>query len=388
MSDEGWRFALARRIRTAAGVPVAVVGSRRPERAEAAIRDGYTDLIALGRPLLADPHWATKARAGDDAAIRLCTSCNWCADQVFRHEPTGCAENPRAGRESVALLPPDVGAGRRVVVVGGGPGGLAAAVQARSVGFAVTLLEARPELGGGLRASAAPPNKDSLLWYRDYLVRRVAESGVDVRCGTPVTSEQVLALDPYAVIHAQGASPVHHGLPGELLPHVHPAYDLLVGDGPAPEDRRGPVLVYGGGETGCETAELMAEHGLEVLLVSRSGERELARAAEPLYRKTLLRRLRANARITLVTDTHLVEIGERDVVLETAGSTTRREIAMVLLAQGRRRNDAMHAALTERGVRSVVIGDARQIGRIGDAVHQANGAVRDIVGSDAEPPPA
>lgn len=388
MSREGWRFELTRRIKDAVDVPVAGIGSRWPRTAEAALAAGDVDLIALGRPLLADPAWAAKARGDLDEPIRPCTSCNWCADRVFKHQPTGCAENPRAGRELIPLLPPGVGQRRRIVVVGGGPGGMAAAIQADSLGFDVTLFERADTLGGGLIASAAPPDKQNLLWYRDYLVERLQASNVDVRTGVQATVDDIVAKAPFAVIQAQGTTSVEHGIPGDDGPTAHSAYDLLLDEGPEPATWQGPAVVYGGGETGCETAELLAVNGLDVTLVTRSREADLARAAEPLYRKVLLNRLRTNDRVTLATETHLADITPTGVELTQAGPAPHLPARMVVLAQGRRSNISLHAELEALGVRTILIGDAMQIARIGEAVHQANAAIRDLVGTGAEPAPA
>ncbi|MGP6177247.1 oxidoreductase [Microbacterium sp. A196] len=388
MSEEGWRFGMTRRVKDAVTVPVAGIGSRTPETAEAALVRGDMDLVALGRPLLADARWVAKAAQGRGADIRPCTSCNWCADRVFQHLPTGCAENPRTGRERVPLLSRDVGRGRQIVIIGGGPGGIAAAVQADSIGFATTLFESELRLGGGIIASAAPPHKDQLLWYRDYLERRLAATQVEVRLGSRATLDDILALDPFAVIQAQGTQPMNHGIPGTHLPHVVSAYDLLLRRGPSPAKWHGPVLVYGGGETGCETAELMAAHGLDVVLVSRSNERQLARAAEPLYRKVLLARLRTNPRVTIRTGTHLVSIDQDGGMLDDGAEATHVAAAMVIIAQGRRSDDSLAAELAERGITSILIGDARRISRIGDAVHDANAAIGELVGGGADAPPA
>lgn len=389
MSIEGWRFDLAERIKRVVDVPVAAIGSRWPATAENALQAGRADIIALGRPLLADPDWVRKARSGGAPGIRPCTSCNWCADRVFQHLPTGCAENPRAGRERVRTLGPDVGGSRRVVVVGAGPGGMAAAIQADSVGFDVVLLEREPVLGGGLIASAAPPGKQTLLWYRDYLLARLRDSGVDVRTGVSACVESVLALEPFAVILANGTVPTVQGIPGEDAAIVQSAYSLLLGNGPDPAALPGPAVVYGGGETGCETAELLASHDLDVTLVSRSDTSQLARAAEPLYRKVLMSRLRSNAHITLAPHTSISAIGASDVEIEdTAGVSTRLPTETVILAQGRDSADLLHAELAERGVQCIKIGDARQIARIGEAVHQANEAIRLLAGTGAEAPPA
>ncbi len=203
---EGWRLPYARRIREATSVPVITVGQIRwPETAEAALRDGDADLIALGRPLLADPQWANKARRGEDGAIRPCTSCNYCvAISSGTHGVIGCAENPRTGHELAPM--PDAGdrRGARAVVLGGGPGGMAAALMLDQAGYRTELFEARARLGGGLIASAAPPFKDKLGWYQGYLERRIAGSGVAVSLDTWAELATLTEPRPEIVVLANG----------------------------------------------------------------------------------------------------------------------------------------------------------------------------------------
>jgi 2,4-dienoyl-CoA reductase (NADPH2) len=102
---EGWRLDYADALRAVTKKPLITVGMRWPSSAERAIADARTDLIALGRPLLADADWANKAAAGREDLLRPCTSCNWCMDRVFRHLPVGCAENPLTGQEDAPKLP-------------------------------------------------------------------------------------------------------------------------------------------------------------------------------------------------------------------------------------------------------------------------------------------
>lgn len=383
---EGWRLPLARRLRQTAGVPVITVGLRHPEVADRAIANGDTDLVSLGRAMLADPFWAAKAREGRADDIRPCTSCNWCMDRVYAHESIACAENPRTGRELAQPLPADAGKGRRIVVVGAGPGGMAAAVQAAGHGFAVTLFERAAVPGGGLIASAAPPHKDKLLWYRDYLARQVARSGVDLRLNSAPTAAQIAALRPDLVLIATGAAARPMDFPGADDPRVQQAYDLLAT--PDPVLPPGPAVVYGGGETGCETAELLTAAGIETVLVSRSGAGQLARAAEPIYRKLLLKRLMANPRLTILAGWTLDAVAADGVHLSC--ETERRVITAqsVILAQGRDAGHPLQGELRALGVPAMMIGDSRTIGRIGDAVHQAHDALTALCGADLQPVPA
>ncbi len=386
-TPEGWRLPLARRIRRRVGVPVIGVGViRKPEMAEAALARGDCDLIALARAILVDPDWPAKARAGRGAAIRPCTSCNWCIDRLGRKLPVGCAENPRVGRELDPPLPL-FGAGRPALAVGGGPGGMAAALLLAGCGFRVTLYEARGRLGGGLVASALPPGKDKLFWYLDYLKRQLSGSGVEVRTGTRLDAAALSSLDPAFVVLATGARTRDMPIPGADLAQVHQAYDLLMEDLEAAAlPAEGPVVVYGGGETGCETAELLAARGLAVLLVTRSPAKLMARAAEFVYRRRLLEAIAANPRITVLAETHLLSIGPERVRLGGPEGLEREVPATaVFLAQGRDPGSDLAGLLAERSVPHAVIGDAADIRRIGEAVNEAYLAVRELAAREASP---
>lgn len=381
-APQGWRIPLASRIRAEAGVPVLTVGViRQPDVAEQAIADGSADFVALGRALLADPQWPEKARRGAVAEIRPCTSCNWCVDQLLAHKRLGCAENPRTGRE---IEPPILraGAGRAAAVVGGGPGGMVAALLLHDAGFRVTLFEKAGALGLGLVASAMPPGKDKFFWYRDYLVRRLEASGVELRLASDATPDDVLALRPALAVVATGAA--NRALPivsggggagtGSGPAPIGFAHDVLTGAAPLGD---GPVVIVGSGETGCECAEYVAESGRAVLLVSRSPERRLARRAQYVYRRQLVARLESNPRIRIETGVEVAAVGNGHVVLrDREGVEHRHPAGQVLLALGRVPENGLADALRAAGVPTHVIGDSRAVGRIGDAVHDAYAAVR------------
>lgn len=372
---EGWRLPYAKAIKAAVSVPVISVGQIRwPSTAEQAIADGSCDLIALGRPLLADPNWANNAKTGK--AIRPCTSCNYCvtlSDSALGH--VGCAENPRTGRELQAPLDAGPLRGQTAAVVGGGPGGMAAALLLQQAGFKAHLYEARSEFGGGLIASAAPPFKDKLNWYKHYLQDELAASEVVLHLATPATIDALSALNPAVVLLANGGVANDLAIVGEQHPHVLDAYTLLMGEQlnlPAPE--AGEILVYGGGETGCETAEYLAERGYRVALVSRSPAKQLARSAEMIYRMVLLQRLHSNAAIRIIDNTALTRIdnnGHAQLHNSANGETQTLACSRILIAQGRHPDPHLAQQLAAAGMAHASIGDARRGGRIGDAVHDA-----------------
>jgi 2,4-dienoyl-CoA reductase-like NADH-dependent reductase (Old Yellow Enzyme family)/thioredoxin reductase len=384
---EGWRLPFSRRIREAAGVPVITVGQiRSPVTAEEALANGDADLIALGRPLLADPHWTRKALTGRAAEIRPCTSCNFCLTaSMAPHGSIVCAVNPRTAHEADPA--PSAEGEPHAVVVGAGPGGMAAALMLEQAGYRTSLFEARDDLGGGLIASAAPPHKEMIEWHRQYLARKLGASGLELRTGVALDADEIAALHPDVVIVATGskARPAQFGgSDGDL---VHDAYDLLMGD-----DRwlsslgDGPVLVYGGGETGCETAEYLAMQGRRVLLVSRSPAKALARSAEFVYRGVLLARMAKNPLIEILPETELVAVTAETAELRGTDGTIRHEtVAAVVVAQGREPNGDLVPQLRAIGIAAHAIGDAVKGGRIGDAVQDAYAVVRRVAAGHGEP---
>jgi len=389
---EGWRLPYARRIRQAVDVPVIGVGQIRwPDTAERAVADGDADLIALGRTLLADPEWANKAQRGDTSDIRPCTSCNYCVTLSSGvHGYIGCAENPRTGHELDSM--PDAGAlrGARAVVIGGGPGGMAAALMLDQAGFKSELYEARATLGGGLIASAAPPFKEKLEWYQHYLEHRLKHSNVNVQLNTTADMHTLEGIRPAVVVMAVGGNAVTLPVAGIGNAIVHDAYEVLMGDSSwLPPPGGAPVVVYGGGETGCETAEYLAERGHAVILVSRSPARQLARSAEMIYRSVLTRRLADNPHIRIIDNTSITTIAANgDVSLLTTGAgasgVTTIQASRILIAQGRRPDVGMTQQLLDAGIPVTAIGDARKGGRIGDAVHHAYAAVQALCATQAE----
>jgi 2,4-dienoyl-CoA reductase (NADPH2) len=375
---EAWRFAHCRAIKAAVSVPVMGVGPVRwPAVAEAGLAAGDLDMVALGRPLLADPEWPRKAIAGNISAIRPCTNCNWCFDRVINHQTIACAENPRAGFETRARTP-TAGAGRRAVVVGGGPGGMAAALDFADAGFHTELFESRPDLGGGLIASATPPHKDKLFWFLDYLRARLAVSSVIVHTGAAVEAADILARRPDAVVLATGAGALDFPLQGADGPNALSAYALLMGEAQLAPPGELPVVVYGGGETGCESAEFLAARGYRVVLVTRSPARDLARSAEGMYRKHLRARLLANPALTIRENSTITAIYDGGIRLSDQSGEHTIAAACCVLAQGRQAGTDLAATLTAAGIPFALAGDVEKIGRIGDAVHAARRAVLEL----------
>jgi mycofactocin system FadH/OYE family oxidoreductase 2 len=262
----GYAMSIPAAIRPAVSVPVVGVGRiSDPRQAERALADGQCDLVGVVRGQIADPGFAARARAGESAAIRTCLACNQeCAGRVGLNRWLGCIENPRAGRESVPWPAPRR-AGRRVYVVGGGPGGLQAAVTAARRGHRVTLFERAPRTGGQVTMAARAPGRAEFGNLVRNLAGEAARLGVDIRTGRDVDAEFLLRAAPDAVILATGSRPARPGWSHDH-PRVIDVREVLDGThAPA-----GSVVVVDelGFHPATSTAELLADRGCDVEMIT------------------------------------------------------------------------------------------------------------------------
>lgn len=260
-------------IRAAVDIPVLGAGRiTSPQQADQALADGQCDLVGVVRGQIADPDFVAKARAGDAAAIRTCLSCNQeCVGRVGRNRWLGCTANPAAGRESVPrpVLSSNTGrrpgAGRRVYVVGGGPGGLQAAVTAAERGHRVTLFEAAGRTGGQAAVAARMPGRAGFAVLTRDLAAQARRAGVRLETSHPVNAEFLRAEQPDAVVLATGALPVQ---PAWARGHPRVVDVRQVADGSARP--RGTVVVLDelGFHPATSVAELLADRGCAVQVMT------------------------------------------------------------------------------------------------------------------------
>ena len=384
---------LARRIREAVEVPV--MASNRiadPRMAEQALADGMADLINFGRPLIADPRLPQKALSGKPWRIIHCVACNQgCFDNVFAARPVRCTVNPVVGQEGKLPLG-EADNRRKVLVAGGGPAGMMAAITAARRGHQVTLAERSGQLGGQLLLAGATRDRQEMLTLVADLRQQLEDCAVKLLLNTEVTPVGVQAAGAEVVVVATGASAAPCDLPGADLPNVKQAWELL-----ASQAAVGPeVVVVGGGPVAVDVARELAQRGtldaesLRFLLINEAEDPAtlrqrclqgthkvtvvelLSRAGKGIGRSTRWTLLQDLSRfgVEVLVSARVSAITEQGVELEQDGEARLLPADTVVLATGSRAESALAEALGEAGVETVVVGDARSPRRAFEALHE------------------
>ena len=349
----GFFVKIAGDIKKAVNVPVSAVGRIvDAEMAERVIESGMADIVAMGRPLLADPDWGTKIAAGKACDIRRCISCNkGCTDAIQNRQFLSCVLNAENGYENTRSIQP-AAQKKKIAVLGGGPAGLEAARVAALRGHDVTLFEKTTTLGGQLNIACVPPRKEEMRRAAQDLIHAVCNAGVHLCMGQTRTAEQLKDAGFEAVINAVGAHSAAPRIPGIDSVNVADAWKVLAGE----QQVYGTVAVIGGGMVGCETAEYLAARGCKVSVIEMMDK--IAAGESTTILPTLLENYKTYG--VEQYPSHKVKEFRMDAVVceNKDGAEVTIPCDYIVLAMGARSNEFDAAALEAANIPVYSIGDA------------------------------
>ncbi|MCL2409277.1 MAG: FAD-dependent oxidoreductase [Oscillospiraceae bacterium] len=344
------------------------------EHAEEVIKSGKADIVAMAKALMADGDFVNKGARGLEADIKPCLRCMYCLREFGPHL-NSCAVNPSLGWEYRGFSTPlPALKKKKVMIIGGGPGGMAAATYLTERGHEITLYEQGDKLGGRLPEAGALSFKDGFRRYAEYAVRKTKESGAKIVLGKKADAAAVRAESPDTLIIAVGAEPIRLDIKGIDGPNVK---DVSVVDRKETETGS-QVVVCGAGLSGTECALALAMEGRDVTLVDTLTEDQFYSDMRHFSRPTLTRLLAEN-NVKLMPECAVQEFTNDGVTVRKAdGGEVKIPCDTAVIAFGLKPDKGMIDELNEIVPETYVIGDAIKAGVMGDAIGSAFWATREI----------
>lgn len=380
-TEHGCLVYLAEKLKQNTIMPVIALGRiNSPDLAEKILQENKADLIALGRPLLADTQWANKALRGEVDRIRPCIACNQgCYSRILKQEKIYCAVNAEIGQTKEEISKALSNKNGKILVVGGGVSGMEIARLCSIKGYSVTLIEKSDKLGGQVNIAAVPPDREEIYFLVKYYENELSRLKVDIRLNTMFTKDLLKNIIPDILIFTTGAEPKELSQIDFKNLKVIYANDVLSGMNLDAEK----VLIIGAGLVGCETADYLAEKGIKVYLVEIMGD--IAMDALPEEREFLKKKFDrfnvnvfTNSKISEVEDNHVKIVNKDglsydinpDVVIISVGSRAFLPDEII--------NRPDEIKVDSKNIKVYYAGDCVKPGRIIDAIHSAYDVVKEL----------
>ncbi|MDO4648695.1 MAG: FAD-dependent oxidoreductase [Eubacteriales bacterium] len=373
--DHGRNLFLAEEIKKHVSKPVATIGGLNdPQQLEEIIASGKADIVYMGRALLADPELPRKVVEGRDEEIVRCLRCFTCMAERAATSTRRCTVNPLIGREMEGSEVTPAPVKKKVLVAGGGPGGLYTAYTAARRGHEVILCEKEDEVGGILKSEQALPFKYEMYQLSGTYKLLAEKAGVEIRLNTEVTPEYVEKEAPYALIIAAGSTPLVPPLPG--LKGETGANVIVVNNYYKEKEKcTDNVVVFGGGLAGCECAVHLGQEGKKVQIVEMRDV--LAPDANVRHRPLLMKEI--DKYCTVHTGYRGLEVTDKGILCENKdGEKVLVEGSTVICALGQRSRTDVVEALMDTAPYVRVVGDASRVSTITNAVYWGYHAALDI----------
>ena len=369
----GENSGLAAEIKKHVKTPVVTVGAfSEPDKMEAFLEESGVDCIAMGRALIADPFLPRKIMRGKVADITPCLRCGECQSGMMRNKTMRCAVNPYIGRETEYFHPIPTREHKNLLIVGGGPAGMQAAITACERGHKVTLVEKSDKLGG-LKYADNADFKANIRRYRDMTAAKVMALPVDVRLNTVVTDELVAEVKPDAIIACVGADPWALPVPGASGENVVFGAELKRAD-----PRVGhKVVVIGGGLIGCEEGIELAKEGHEVTILEM--QEELCPDCGRMHRMSVLHEIEVAETLHTATGFRCTGIDTEGVsAVDAEGKEVKFPADTVVMCAGMRPRSAEVERLSKYCTEFYICGDATRARQIGQATRDGYDAVVNV----------
>ena len=370
----GFFVDIAGQIKKSVNIPVSTVGRIfNPKMAESILESNKADIIGLGRILLADPDWINKVKDNKSEDIRECICCNkGCTDNIQERKFLSCVLNAENGYEGTRKIT-EAETKKKVIVVGGGPAGLEAARVASLKGHNVTLFDENTSLGGQLNLACIPPRKNEIRRAIRFLTHSVTSQNVELKLGKKVTQEDLLALQPDAVLVAVGASNVIPNIDGYNKHMVCDSWKILNGE----QQVFGNIAVIGGGMVGCEVAEyLCLQEGNNVSIIEMDDS--IAKGESNTILPTLMENFNKN-NVKIYTNHKVNKIDSEYIICENDNNEIKIPCDYVVMAVGARPNNFNVDKLLENNIKVVKIGDCKdRASDIENAIKTAYDAANEI----------